>query len=315
MDEAPASMKDRRVLIMGTGAMACSFAARLAPHADVTMAGRWQPGLDALKAKGVVYEAAGRRTSHPVHVADYSDVLPPFPLALVLVKTYQTEAAAGELVHWLAADGVALTLQNGLGNLEMLGRALGEQRAALGVTTIGARLIKPGLVRAGGDGPTCIACHPRTPPVVDLLNAAGLEAALSDDALGLAWGKLVVSCAVNPITALLRVTNGALLEPEVEAAWGLVCEAAEEGARVAQSAGIDLPYPDPRQEVERVLRRTAGNRSSMLQDVESYRQTEIDAINGAIVAEAERHGLPVPVNRVLLALIHTLSFGRDWGET
>lgn len=308
-------MKRERVLIMGTGAMACWFAAHLAPHADIVMAGRWQPGLDALRAKGVVFEDAGKRTSHLVHVADYSEALPPFRFALVLVKAYQTEAAASELLRWLAVDGVAVTLQNGLGNLETLSRALGEQRAALGVTTAGARLMRPGHVRAGGDGPTRMARHPRTPPVVDLLNAAGLDASLSDDALGLAWGKLVVSCAVNPITALLRATNGALLQPEAKAAWALACEAAGEAALVAQSAGIHLPYAAPRLELERVLRRTAGNRSSMLQDVESYRQTEIDAINGAIVAEAARRGVPVPVNRVLLALIHTLSFGRDWGET
>jgi len=308
-------MKRERVLIMGTGAMACWFAARLAPHADVVMAGRWQPGLDALRANGVVFEDAGKRASHRVLVADYAEVLPPFRFALVLVKAYQTEAAAGELVRWLAADGVAVTLQNGLGNLEALARALGQDRAALGVTTVGARLIRPGHVRAGGDGPTRIARHPRTPPVVDLLNLAGLDAGLSDDALGLAWGKLVVSCAVNPITALLRVTNGALLELEAKTAWELACEAAGEAALVAQSAGIHLPYGDPRLELERVLRRTAGNRSSMLQDVESYRLTEIDSINGAIVAEAERRGVPVPVNRVLLALIDTLSFGRDWGET
>jgi len=309
------AVKRERVLIMGTGAMACWFAAHLAAHADIVMAGRWQPGLDALRAKGVVFEEAGKRTSHPVQVADYSDALPPFQVALVLVKAYQTEAAASELLRWLAADGVAITLQNGLGNLETLSRALGEQRAALGVTTAGARLMRPGHVRAGGDGPTRIARHPRTPPVVDLLNAAGLDASFSEDALGLAWGKLVVNCAVNPITALLRATNGALLQPEAKAAWALACEAAGEAALVAQSAGIHLPYADPRLELERVLRRTAGNRSSMLQDVESYRQTEIDAIAGAIVGEAERRRVPVPVNRVLLALVHTLSFGRDWGET
>ncbi|MCX6069491.1 MAG: 2-dehydropantoate 2-reductase [Chloroflexi bacterium] len=308
-------MKRERVLIMGTGAMACWFAARLAPHADVVMAGRWQVGLDALRAEGVVLEDGDKQTSHRVEVADYSADLAPVRLALVLVKAYQTDAAAAALRRWLAADGVAVTLQNGLGNLESLMRALGEQRAALGVTTAGATLVQPAHVRAGGEGPTRVARHPRTPPVVALLSASGLDAALSDDALGLVWGKLVVSCAVNPITALLHVPNGALLKPEAKAARELACEAAGEAARVAQSAEIHLPYADPSLELERVLQRTAGNRSSMLQDVESGRMTEIDAITGAIIAEAERRRVPVPVNRVLLALIHALSFGRDRGES
>jgi 2-dehydropantoate 2-reductase len=308
-------MNRERVLILGTGAMACWFAARLAPHADVVMAGRWQAGLDALRAEGVVLEDGDKQTSHRVEVADYSADLAPVRFALVLVKAYQTDAAVAALRRWLAADGVAVTLQNGLGNVEGLTRAVGEQRAALGVTTAGATLVRPAHVQAGGEGPTRVARHPRTPPVVNLLSTAGLDAALSDDALGLVWGKLVVSCAVNPITALLHVPNGALLEAEVKAGLELACEAAGEAARVAQSAGIRLPYADPGLELERVLQRTAGNRSSMLQDVESGRPTEIDAITGAIIAEAERRRVPVPVNRVLLALVHALSFGRDRGES
>jgi len=307
-------VRRERVLIMGTGAMACWFAARLAPHAEVVMAGRWRAGLDVLRVEGVVLEEAGRRTTHRVEVTDYSTDLNPVRFALVLVKAHQTGDAADVLRRWLTEDGVAVTLQNGLGNLESLEHALGEPRSALGVTTAGAMLVRPGHVRAGGDGPTRVARHPRTPPVVELLTAAGLDAGLSDDTLGLAWGKLVVSCAVNPITALLRVPNGGLLEPEAKPAWELACEAGVEAARVAQSAGIHLPYPDPRAELERVLQRTGGNRSSMLQDVEGGRPTEIDAITGAIVSEAERRRVPVPVNRVLLALVHALSFGRDRGE-
>jgi 2-dehydropantoate 2-reductase len=308
-------MKRERVLIMGTGAMACWFAARLARRADVVMAGRWQAGLDALRAAGVVLEEAGGQTSHRVEAVDYSADLAPVRLALVLVKAYQTDAAAAALRRWIRDDGVAVTLQNGLGNVEGLVRELGEQRAALGVTTAGATLVQPGHVRSGGEGPTRVARHPRTRAVVDLLSAAGLDAGLSDDALGLVWGKLVVSSAVNPITALLHVPNGALLEPEAKAAWELACEAAGEAARVAESTGIHLPYPDARLELERVLQRTAGNRSSMLQDVESSRPTEVDAITGAIIAEAERCRVPVPVNRVLLALVHALSFGRDRSES
>lgn len=300
-----------RILVLGTGALACWFAARLAPHADVVMAGRWRAGLDALRAGGVILEEGGKQTSHPVEVVDYAANLPPIRLALVLVKAYQTEVAADALRRWLALDGVAVTLQNGLGNVERLANALGEERAALGVTTAGAMLVRPGHVMAGGPGPTRIARHPRTPPVINLLRAAGLEASGSEDALALAWGKLIVSCAINPITALLRVPNGRLLEPEAKPAWELACDAAEEADRVARSAGIALTAGEPRRELERVLRQTAENRSSMLRDVESHRPTEIDAINGAIVAEAERQRVPVPVNRVLLALVHALRPGSD----
>jgi len=300
-------MKRERVLVVGTGAMACWFAARLVPQIEVTMAGRWPEGLEALRRDGVVLEENGAQTSHRVAVADYSSGLPAFRFALVLVKAFQSVSAAAALRRWLAPDGVAVTLQNGLGNLESLVEALGEDQAALGVTTAGATLVQPGHVRAGGDGPTRIARHLRTPPLVDLLNMAGVQAELSDDALGMAWGKVVLNCAVNPITALLRIPNGGLLRPEAKPAWGVACEAAAEAARVARAAGIRLPYDEPRAELERVVNRTAGNRSSMLQDVEGRRPTEVEAITGAVVARAEEHGVPVPVNRILLALVRGLT--------
>ncbi len=306
-------MTRERVLIMGTGAMACWFAARLAPTVDVTMAGTWRTGLEALARSGVILEDGGAHASHRVEAADYSAGLPPFRFALVLVKAFQTQAAGQALRRWLAPDGVAVTLQNGLGNLESLVEALGEDRVALGVTTVGATLVQPGHVRAGGDGPTRVARHPRTATLVDLLRTAGLDAELADDALGLAWGKLVVSCAVNPITALMRIPNGGLLLPEASSAWGVACDAAAEAARVARAVGIRLPYDEPRAELERILHRTAGNRSSMLQDVEGDRPTEVEAITGAVVARAEEHGVPVPINRVLLALVRGLTHSLERG--
>jgi len=207
-----------RVLIVGSGAMACWYAARLAPHANVTMAGQWAEGLAALRQNGVTLERDGVRRPHAVSVAGYGEGLPPFRLALVLVKAYQTEAAAAALARWLAPDGLAVTLQNGLGNLEVLADRLGPERVALGVTTAGATLLAPGVVREGGAGPTSIAPHPRTAALLQLLRSAGLPADQADDAPGLAWGKLAISAAVNPITALLRIPNGGLLEPRARGA-------------------------------------------------------------------------------------------------
>lgn len=306
-------MMGERLLILGSGAMACWFAARLAPHADIVLAGRWTAGLDALRRRGVVLEQNGTRTSQRVRVVDYAEDPVPFRLALVLVKAYQTEAAARCLSRWLTPDGVAVTLQNGLGNQEILVDALGEERAALGITTAGATLVEPGVVRSGGDGPTRLARHARTPALVDVLQAAGLDAGLSDDAVGLVWGKLVLSAAVNPITALLRIPNGDLLLPQADGAWEAAGQAMDEAAAVARAAGIRLPFDDTRAELERVLERTAGNRSSMLQDVERGRPTEVEAINGAVVRHAQAHAIPVPVNRLLLALVRGLavSAGRE----
>jgi 2-dehydropantoate 2-reductase len=206
----------------------------------------------------------------------------------------------------LAGGGVAVTLQNGLGNLEKLAARLGERRASLGVTTSGATLLGPGRIRAGGDGVTHLAGREDLAPLAELLGRAGFVVQASDDVEGMAWGKAVINAAINPVAALLRIPNGELLSPDRAGAWEISREAASEAAAVAAARGVRLPFADAPGQVAEVLRRTATNRSSMLQDVERGRPTEVDAINGAIVAEGERLGVPTPVNRLLWNLVRSL---------
>jgi 2-dehydropantoate 2-reductase len=124
------------------------------------------------------------------------------------------------------------------------------------------------------------------------------------DTASLLWGKLVINAAINPLTALLRVPNGELLERP--AARELLAEAALEATSVALKQGISLPYPDPVLAVQEVARNTAANYSSMLQDVMRGTITEIEAINGAIVKMGEHFGVPTPVNRMLWRLVKSL---------
>ncbi len=284
-----------RVTILGTGAMACLFAARLAPVADVTVVGTWDEALAAIAAGGVVVESEAPRR---VGVARLGAAVPPADLVLVLVKAWQTDAVAPHLASLLAPDGAAVTLQNGLGHRERFG-----PRARLGVTMLGATLLGPGRVRPGGAGTTYVA-GPAW--IAAVLGRAGLAARVVDEAEAerLAWGKLAVNCAINPLTALLRVPNGALLERAD--AGVLMDRAAAECAAVARASGITLPWADPVAYAREVAARTAANRSSMLQDVLRGAPTEIDAINGAVVREAERRGVPAPVNHVLWRLVRAL---------
>ena len=289
------------VLIAGSGAMACLFGARLSPHADVTLLGTWPEGVAALQRHGVRLEAGGMETRHAVSVTSDPADCRGARFALVLVKSWQTGRTSAMLADCLAPDGVALTLQNGLGNLEVLRSALGPERAALGVTTMGATLVEPGAVRVGGTGPTYVARHPRLEAPLGLLRQAGFEVEVEDDLASVQWGKLAVNAGINPLTALLRVANGALLEDAH--ARAILGEAAREAAAVAAALGLRLPYRDPAAQAEQVAGRTAGNRSSMLQDVLRGAPTEIDAINGAVAEAGERLRVPTVVNRTLWRLV------------
>lgn len=297
------------VLIVGTGALASLFAARLAAAgALVTMLGTWPESLAALHARGVcLVEGEGRHRCFPVRVASESTACRPVSHALVLVKSWQTARAATQLAACLAEDGVALTLQNGWGNRETLQTQLGAARVAAGVTTLGATLLAPGRVRAGGAGPVTIAGDARLAPLLGLLDAAGFETRRVADVDGLLWSKLVINAAINPLTALLRVPNGELLARST--ARDLLADAAREAAAAGRAQGFSLTFDDPVLAAEDVARRTAANHSSMFQDILRGAPTEIDAICGAVVEAGERTGVPTPVNQTLWRLVRAAVTG------
>jgi len=299
------------LLIVGTGAMACLFAGRLsAAKVRVIMLGTWSEGLQALRQHGVrLIDPEGKEQAHAIQATSDPKDCSGIRYALVLVKSWQTSRASTQLAECLAEDGLALTLQNGIGNKEQLAQRLGAKRVALGITTSGATLLEPGRVRPAGEGTISLSAHPGLTTLSNLLRAAGFVVENAPDANALLWGKLVINAAINPLTALLGVPNGELLNRS--SARTLLQATARETAAVAVAQGIRLPYPDPVVTAENIARRTAENCSSMLQDVQRGAPTEIDAICGAIVRAGEQTGVSTPINRTLWLLIRALNPGRN----
>jgi 2-dehydropantoate 2-reductase len=297
------------ILIIGTGALSTLFAARLAATGvPVTMLGTWKDGIESLQNNGArLQRADGTEISVPVRATDDPEECKGARLALVLVKAWQTERVALRLQQCLADDGLAVTLQNGLGNREILARALGTERVALGVTTTGATLLGPGQARSGGEGVVSIETHPRLEPLASMLNGAGFQVEVIRDTQALIWGKLVINTAINPLTALLRVPNGALLEHAYTRL--MMAMLARETARVAGALEVRLPFADPVSAAEDVARKTAANRSSMFQDVKRGAPTEIDAICGAVVRAGREKGVRAPVNWAMWRSVRALAGG------
>lgn len=303
-------MNNEPILIVGTGALATLFAARLAECGhDITMLGTWDAGLEALTREGArLADSSGRERAFPVRVTRDPRTVRGAKYAFVLVKSWQTERAALQLAECLADEGLAVTLQNGLGNDDILARALGRERVALGVTTTGATLLGPGLVRAGGEGVVSLEAHPRVSVVEAALTGADFPVEIVADARSLVWGKLVVNAAINPLTALLRVPNGELLNRP--SARVMMKALANETAAVASAQRVRLPFANPSEAAELVARKTAANHSSMFQDVRRGAPTEIDAICGAVARAGARHGVPTPVNRVCWQLVQAIATRR-----
>jgi len=302
-------VKDERVLIVGTGAMACVFAGLLAERSEVVLLGTWREGIQAVNVSGIrLLTDSGERTVRVLATDDPRACLD-VRQALVLVKSWQTARAAAQLKQCLAREGVALSLQNGLGNWEALRMALGDGRAAAGVTRMGATLLAPGVVRLGGRGPTTLGTHPRLGPLQRRLRSAGLDVERVDDLEGILWGKLAVNAAINPVAALLRLSNGEIAARS--GARAVMRGAAAEVQAVAEAAGIRLPFVDAAEQAEAAARASAGNLSSMLQDVQRGARTEIDAINGAVVRASGSVGVDAPINRTLWHLVSALAPAED----
>lgn len=297
-------MKDERVLIVGTGAMGCVFAGLLAERSEVVLLGTWPEGIQAVNTSGIRLLTNGGEQTVRVLATDDPRACLGVRQAIVLVKSWQTARAAAQLKQCLAQDGVALSLQNGLGNWDVLRMALGEARAAAGVTRMGATLLAPGVVLLGGRGPTTLGNHPRLSPLQRRLRSAGLDIERVDDLEGVLWGKLAINAAINPVAALLRLPNGELARRP--AARAVMRQAATEVEAVAEALGIRLPFPDAAEQAEAAARASADNHSSMLQDVLRGARTEIEAINGAVVRMAETAGAQAPVNRLLWQLVSAL---------
>ncbi len=295
-------------LIVGPGAMGCLFASRLqkAGH-DVTLLDYKKERAGLINEQGITVE--GVTGEYHVAVPAFTGKISRTPdVVLVCVKSNQTQAVSEGLKTWLGPEARVVTLQNGLGNLEILEQAFGNDQVLGGVTAQGATLLGPGHIRHAGQGETIIG--PQGPPegpvakIVSAFNEAGFETRTVDNVNDLIWGKLIINVGINALTAITRLKNGRL--PEIEGTRTVMDQAVKEAVAVVNKKGIKLPYPDPIERVREVCRATAGNIASMLQDVLNQRITEVAFINGAIMREGEALGIPTPVNHALTCLVQTI---------
>jgi len=277
--------------------MACLFGARLARlGGTVTLVGTWPEALQIIARDGIEVEEGDRRWRAVPAVERLGGALGPADLVLVLVKSHRTAAIAPRASAARGPAGRVLTLQNGLGNAEVLAAAAGPLHVDAGVTTAAAALLGPGRVRVSGLGRTHLAPSPGASWIAALLEGAGFPIEIAGDLRVVIWRKLAANCAINALSALRGVPNGALLESPVDRAR--LEGAAREVGAVAGAQGISLGA-DAAEIAVGVARATAWNPSSMLQDLERGAATEVDAINGAVVREGRRAGVPTPINEAL----------------
>jgi 2-dehydropantoate 2-reductase len=292
-----------RVGIIGAGAMGTLFGFHLAALADVTMLDDNATVAEAVARNGLRVNGGAARA---VAVARHARDLFGSQMLFLFVKAVDTLRALRAFAGELDPAAPIISLQNGVGNEDAIKTALGGAvPVILGITTESSQTIAPGDVRSSEAGNTIIGSAGASPTtsrtVADLLNRSGLRAAVVYDIRPHLWGKLVANAAVNALSALLDCNAGEI--PKDPNAAHLAEAVAEETANVAAALKINLPFVNPWQYVTEVIALGADAKSSMAYDLESGHPSEIDHINGAVVAFGRRTATPTPYNDAMVRLV------------
>jgi 2-dehydropantoate 2-reductase len=299
-----------RIAVVGCGAVGSLFAANLAQLDDVET---WaydlaQDHVDAINESGLRLSGAGEVVGRPHATSDPAE-LPPCDFGIVATKSMHTEPAITACASAFAA-GAVCSVQNGVGNEEVIAEHV--ERVIRGTTFPAGRILEPGHVQWDVKGDTTIGPYePKPAPMTeverlaDACTRAGLPTTAAADARGPQWRKVIFNAATNPVGALTRLSHGRVCErPELRR---LVTGLVDEGKAVVAAQGIELDA-DPEELIDHAAKPEVAydHRSSMLQDVEARRQTEIDYLNGGIVRFGREHGVATPLNEMITALVKGL---------
>lgn len=296
------------IAILGAGAMGSLFGGLLAEAGHrVTLVDIDEAHLNAIRAEGLRLSTdSGSRIVGNLRACRPEQAGPAPELLIIFTKTMHTEAALASGRHLLGPDTAVLSLQNGLGNVERIGRHVPHERIMVGMTTWPADKSAPGQVSSHGAGVIHMMSadgkpHGHLRRALEALNSAGLNSIADPDVWPAIWEKVAFNAAMNSLCALTRCAVGELANvPDGEA---LALKVVAEAAAVAGAEGIAFDEARVAGAVRFALVHHQAHKPSMLQDVLAGRKTEIEAINGAIAAAARKTGTAAPTIECLLQLV------------
>ena len=291
-----------KIGVMGAGAVGCFYGGMLARAGhDVVLVGR-PLHVEAIERDGLDLEMQTFRESVRLAASTDPATLQGCAVVLCCVKSGDSAQAAAEMAPHLGADTLLLSLQNGVDNAERLQAALGRQ-VVPAVVYVATEMAGPGHLRHHGRGELVIGPAPGSEAFKAACDAAGVPVTISDNVIGALWLKLVANCAYNGLSAITQLPYGVIVEGEN--VWPLLRDIVGECAAVAAAAGIVMPG-DPWQNVETIARTMATQKSSTSFDLARGRRTEIDHLNGYVVARGAAVGVPTPVNRAIHAIVRLM---------
>lgn len=301
-----------KIGFVGCGAIGSCYASYLARKHEVCVLDTSEAVIDSVKKNGIVMEelAPGAEMGktvvpHPAMASTDPKEIGVVDLLIVFVHYQYLEAAVRNALPMVDKHTMVLCLQNGLGNYDEIAKVIPEEQIIIGNTAFGATPVAPGHVKHTGTGVTNMG-SPKAPKenierMAEGLREAGLEVMVHDNVMNAVWHKLLANVAINGMSALLETKNGLVDSNPYyrEAARMLV----EEAINVANACGCTLEHDAELEHAYEVARMTDETISSMVQDVQHHRETEIRIINGAVARLGREHGIPTPCNDLMLHLV------------
>jgi 2-dehydropantoate 2-reductase len=308
-----------RICMLGAGALGCAIGGALTDGGhEVWLVNRDPAFLSALRHNGLIRRVDGtdsrlavRATPDCTEIAATSGTV---DLIIVLVKSFHTREVIESALSIIGENTVVMSLQNGMGHEQVLADVVGRSRVLAGKTYAGGVVLAPGHIIAGTKGKETIigeldgTLSERAQRIAAAMTAAGLTTMVSQNILGVMWEKLLVNVATGALSAITRLPYGELYQvPDVEAC---AIAAVAETMAVAQASGIMMETTDPRAPwVKAAVGLPYEFKASMLQSLEAGSITEIDYVNGAVVRQGAKCGVPTPVNQALVACLKGIERG------
>jgi len=296
-----------KTLILGAGAMGCLYGGLLKERGnDVILVDVSKPQVDEINKNGLALETAEGKRNIKIKAKFSQEVNEQPDLIILFTKTIHSKSALSSLKAIIGPETMVLSLQNGLGNDEVIKEFVRTDRIIIGTTNFPSDLLKPGNVRSLGKGTTKImSCNgevtEKLKQVEVMLSDAGFNCIITEDVFVSIWEKVAFNAACNALTAASRLKLGDV--GKTDEGKELARSIAKEVVSVANAKNIHANAENVIKLIELDFVEHAEHMPSMMQDVLGNRTTEIDFINGAVVREAEKLGISVPVTNVLYKLV------------
>jgi 2-dehydropantoate 2-reductase len=293
-------------VVIGAGNMGCVYGGNLARIGQrVAFVDVWKEHVEAIRSRGLRLEGLTGDFTVRAQATVHASEAPRADAVLVCVNAYSTGEAARAARQVLKEDGYCLTLQNGVGNVEVLTEALGPGRVLAGLSFQSGDICGPGRVRHTNNGPTYVgeldrSRTPRLATLCELLASAGMNPVVVEDVVRTVWTKFIHNCGINAVCALTGLRPGHIRRvPELDEFQTRIIE---EAATLVRAKGVEPTEGDPLGAIKEYCSHKF-HRPSMMQHLDRGRPTEIDALNGYVARESRRLGLAAPYNDALTKLI------------